>query len=196
MALSQRPYGPSNGQPSGLNSISANTVEVNASPFPSTVVGLVTTEQVIPNAALTPSTALIAAIPSKSGLEQILFKIQASGRCAVNATTTTLTIKLYSGISLTVGSDTLLKSSGAITPTDTSFPWFLEGNGIYDSTSGKFHGTVKFVIDNQIVSEAVFTNAVSSVNDSNNSVISLVLSATFSAASASNVFYTQAFSIG
>ena len=196
MALSQRPYGPSNGQPSGLNSISVNTLEVNTSPFPSTVVGSVTTEQVVPNAALTPPTALIAAIPSRSGLEQIPFKIQASGRCTVNATTTTLTVKLYSGTSLTVGSDTLLKSSGAITPTDTSFPWFLEGNGIYDSTSGKFHGTVKFVIDNQIVSEAVFTNAVSSVNDSNNTVISLVLSATFSAASASNVFYTQAFSIG
>ncbi len=196
MALSQRPYGPSNGQPSGLNSISANTIEVNTSPFPSTVVGSVTAEQVVPNAALTPSTALIAAIPSKSGLEQIPFKIQASGRCTVSAITTTMRINLYSGVSLTVGSNTLLRSSGVIAPTDTSFPWFLDGNGIYDSTSGKFHGTVKFVIDNQIVSEAVFTNAVSSVNDSNNPVINLVLSATFSAANAANVFYVQAFSIG
>lgn len=196
MPLSQRLYGPSNGQPSGLNSISLNTIESNTSPFPSSVVGSVTTEQVVPNAALTPSTALTATLPSSSGLEQIPFKIQASGRCTVNATSTTVTIKLYSGTSMTVASDTLLKTSGAITPTDTSFPWFLEGNGIYDSTSGKFHGSVKLLVDNQLVSETAFANAVSSVKDSNNPVLSLLLSATFSAANAANQFYVQSFTIG
>ena len=197
MALSQRPYGPSSGIPSGLNATTENNVTVNNSALPATIGGTAagTTETVVPNGA-TSSVALVAAIPGKSGLEQIPFKIQASGYCKVNATTTTFTIKLYSGTSLTVASNTLLKSSGAITPNETSFPWFLEGTAIYDSNSGRMGGIITFCIDNQLVATAAFANVVASISDSNNPVLSFALTGTFSASNAANLLSVQAFSVG
>lgn len=198
MALSQRPYGAAPGNPSGLNPLALNTqgsVPGQGSAVPASVVGNVTTEQVVPNAAV-PSIALIAALSNETNLEQVPIKISASGIAAVSVDTTTLTIKLYEGTSLTVGSDTLLKTSGAITPTATKFNWWIEGTGQFDSVSGLFQGTVKFVIDNQLVAEAVFTNVPTGISNANNPVLNFVLSATFSAANAANLFQVQQFTIG
>lgn len=202
MSLNQRPYGPGPGSQTGLSAQNINVQAVQAAVLPASVLGGVgTTETVVLNPALAATApagpqALIASLPNTTNLEQIPWDICASGNCVVNALTTTLTIKLYSGISTTVGSDTLLKTSGAITPTHLSFPWLMIGKAIYDSTSGNMQGTCKFLIDNQVVAESAWAATIGSVLGSNTPVCNFVLSATFGAANAANTFNVAAFSIG
>ena len=198
MALSQRPYGAAPGNPSGLNPVALNTqaaVPGQGSAVPATVVNIGTTETVVPNAAV-PTIALIAALSNETNLEQIPFDISASGTFHVSATSVTVTLKLYSGTSLTVGSNTLLKTSGAITPTHTNSNWVLIGKAIFDSTSGLLTGSVKWLIDNQLVAETVFTNVPTGVSNANNPVANFVLSATFGTANAVNAVTVQQFTIG
>lgn len=196
MSLNQRPYGPGPGVPSGLNVQALNTPAAQANVFPATVAGGVgTTETVVLNPALA-ATALIASLQNETNLEQIPWDICASGNCAVNATTTTLTIKLYSGTSTTVGSDTLLKTSAAITPTATKFGWMLQGKAQYDSVSGLMQGTCKFLINNQVVAESAWAAQITGVSNAANPVCSFVLSATFGASNAANLFSVAAFSVG
>lgn len=201
MSLNQRPYGPGNQAPSGLSAQNLNVQAQQSSVFPATVSGSGTTETVVLNPSLAAAAPagpqpLIASIENNTNLDQIPFEICASGTCVVSATSTTLTIKLYSGTSATVGSDTLLKTSGAITPTAVKFPWWMQGKAQFDSASGLMHGTCKFVIDNQIVAETAWAATISAILNSNSPVCNFLLSSTFSASNAANIFTVAAFSVG
>jgi hypothetical protein len=183
-----------------LQAQTLNVPAAQSNVFPATVTGAVagTTETVVTNPGITssPATALIAALQNTTNLEQIPFNIVASGRCTVQALTTTLTVKLYSGTSTTVGSDTLLKTSGAITSTNLSFNWFLNADAIYDSVSGLLSGKITMLIDNQIVAQSAFANQPTGINNANNPVCSFVMSCTFSAANNANLFSVASFSVG
>ena len=195
MALSQRPYGVSPGPPTGLLAQTLNVPAVQGNVFPSSLVNPVA-EAIFANPALGAPTALIAALPNDTNLEQIPLKLYASGVCTVNALTTTVTIGLYGGSSLTLASDIALKNSGAITPLHLKFPWFLDGSFIYDSQSGLLQGSAAFQLDGQLVAAAAWTLPITNVNNDNSPVATFVLSGKVGASNPQNLLTVSAFSLG
>ena len=120
-------------------------------------------------------------IPPSGPLEQRPFDVVASGYLNIG-TSSTFTLKFYSGTSTTVGSDTLLSSSGAITGFAGKAPFYMRATLIYDSVSGKLQGSVKFMINNTLVAEAAVSNVVTGVNNNNLPVLNFLLSCTFGTA--------------
>jgi hypothetical protein len=155
---------------------------ITSPPLPAVQTVLNTVETVILNPALT-GVALILPIPQNTVLVGQRFEVYASGYLN-NGTSSTVTLKLYSGTSTTVGSDTLLNSSGATGAIATKVDWFMSANLIYSSTSGKISGTVKWVINNVIVAETAISNTptVSVGSALGVAVANFVLSVTFGTA--------------
>lgn len=164
--------------PPGL--VSTNVAATNAASLPALQTVLTTTETVIVDPAVAGvATALILTIPPGGPCEQEEFAVVASGYLNIG-TSSTVTIKLYSGTSTTVGSDTLLGTSGAITAFAGKAPWKLLARLIYDSVSGKMNGTIQFVVNNSLVAEAAVSNVVTGINNTTfNGVVNFVLSVTF-----------------
>lgn len=190
---SNRNYGPS-GAP-GAPSASINTVLTNTSPLPATITNNLTTEQVVNNPALPPNNPLLVQIPSQSILDGKKFSIVASGSLNV-AAAENVTIKMYSGTSETVGSDTLLATSTAEAFAGAaSGPWIMTCDAAYDTITGKLGGTCKFLMANQLVAEAVFSNVITGIAESSNPILSFLLSVQFSVANAANSFTVRAFDV-
>ena len=178
---STRLYGPS-AAPGAAGTLAQNTSGAIAAVLPATQTVLNTAETVIVNPSVS-SSALVVNIPTGSLLEQKPFTLQASGYLN-NGTSSTVTIKLYNGTSTTVGRDTLLGSSGAITAFAGKAPSYAKAKLIYDSVSGKLQGTVKFMVNNTLVAETAVSNVVTGISNVNATgvVTSFVLSVTFGTA--------------
>jgi hypothetical protein len=193
---SNRLYGPQN-VPGAAGSVALNTSgAVALGPLPSLLTIATTAETVVTNPQL-PTSALILPVPPGGPLEQERFEIYASGyvNCAASST---VAIKLYSGTSTTVGSDTLLGNSGALGAVLAKYPWFLSANMIFDSISGKLQGTIKFVANNVIVAEVAVSNVVTGVNNVSTlgvAIMNFVISVTFGTANAGNQFNVKEFAI-
>lgn len=195
---STRLYGPS-GAPGAAGLLGQNVAGATAGVLPALQTITVSTETVILNPALASATqALVLSVPPGGQLEQRQFTIQASGYLN-NGASSTVTLKLYSGSSTTVGSDTLLNSSGAISAFGPAkAPWAMTGWFIYDSVSGKLNGTVKWIVNNSLVAEAAVSNVVSGISNTNTSglpILNFVLSATFGTANAGNQINVQDFCV-
>jgi hypothetical protein len=193
---SNRLFGPQN-VPGAPGSVPLNTSGAMApGPLPSLMTIAGSTETVIVNPQL-PTTALILPVPPNSPLEQERFEIYASGY-VVCAASSTVTIKLYSGTSTTVGSDTLLGSSGALGAVLAKYNWAMSAQVVFDSVSGKLQGTISFVANNVIVATVALSNVVTGVNNSNalgTAILNFVLSVTFGTANAGNQFNVKEFAI-
>lgn len=155
-----------------------------------------TSEVVVPhpeNSAI----AYILPLRPNEGNEQIPFYIVASGYIKTT-NSSTITLKLYSGTSLTPGSNTLLSSSGAITQNTATAPWKMIAEMVYDSVSGKLTGTVEWVVNNNLVAKAAISNVITGIADTANPVANFVLSATSSAAAGANpaTIQVKAFTAG
>jgi hypothetical protein len=178
--------------PPGL--VTANVQATNAASLPATQVVANTAETVLVDPANT-AIPLILTIPPSSPLEQEEFEVIASGTLNHGASLT-VNIKLYSGTSLTVGSDTLLGASGAISAFTGKAPWKLRAKAIYDSVSGKMNGTIQFVVNNNLVAEAAFSNVVTGISNSTfNGVVNFVLSVTFGTGNAANSITVKDFGV-
>ena len=182
---SNRLYGPS-GAPGTAGLLAPQTAGATAGVLPATQTVLTTAETVILNPALNSSTqALVLNVPPGGPLEQRPFDVVASGYLNIG-TSSTVAIKLYSGTSTTVGSDTLLGSSGAITAFAGKAPWYTKATLIYDSVSGKLQGTIKFMVNNILVAETAVSNVVTGLNNAGGvggaPVANFVLSVTFATA--------------
>ena len=189
-----RLYGPG-GAPGAAGLLGLNTAGATAGVLPSLMTIATTTETVILNPALASSTqALVLSVPANGPLEQRPFEVQASGYVSTGASLT-VTIKLYNGTSTTVGSDTLLGSSGAITAFSGKAPWYLKASLIYDSVSGTMNGTIKFVVHNVAVAETAISTIVTGINNVNIPVLNFVLSVIFGTANASNAINVQDFCV-
>lgn len=141
---------------------------------------LTTAETVIGDPGV-PTLPLLCQIPPGGPLEQEEFQVVGSGWFNLG-TSSTVTMKLYSGNSLTPGSNTLLLTSGAITAFAGKANWKFVARLIYDSNSGKLTGTVEFLINNVLVAAAVVTNVVTGINNVNNPVASFCFSVTYGTA--------------
>jgi hypothetical protein len=188
---STRLYGPSIATPLPATPLSLN-VQAGSGvvPLPATLTAnTVTTEQMVLNPAQ-PTLPLLVQIPSGTELEQRKFIVQATGFIKT-AGTANVTLKLYSGTSATPGSNMLLASSGAVAQNSASAPYWIEGNFVFDSVSGKLTGTVGFSINNTLVASVAVSNVVTGINYKNNPVASFGVSGTFSAGFVGNALVVQ-----
>lgn len=177
---STRLYGP--GPAPGTAGLLAQNTQGGILPvLPAVQTILNTTEAVILNPSLQSATqALVLSIPSNSPLDGKAFDLVASGLLN-HGTSSTVTIKLYSGTSTTVGNNTQLATSGAITAFAGKSNWQLRCKLLYDSASGKMTGTFFYSVNNVIVAEAILSNIVTGIANSTTGlpIINFVLSFTF-----------------
>lgn len=168
MALSDRPYGPvSRGTavpPVALNTQATSAGQQN--PTLAVLQSIVGTAETQILSGPLPLAPLSCAIPPATQLEQTQFKVYASGYIATTASGT-ITLSLYSGVSTTIGSNTLLKASSAVTQNSATSPWWIEGTLIYDSVSGTLTGVVGFYINKVLVASATLANFPTGINNLN-----------------------------
>lgn len=192
--MSNRLYGPS-GAPGVAGAVALNTPGAAAAVLPATQLVTTTGETVILNPALNSTTqALVCWIPNGGPLDGLPAKLIWSG-ILETAQSSTATLKIYSGTSTTVGSDTLLGSSGAISAFSGKCPFYAVVEFIYDSISGKMGGKISFVVNNTVVATVALSNVITNINNVNNPVLSFVSSVTFGTATAPNTIVTREFAV-
>jgi len=160
VALSDRPYGPNSQAASVANQIPLNQqatqTQTLSGPSPVQFTLGAATETLVPSA---PNAAvpLQITIPPDTQIEQTVFDLYASGYIKTTATGT-ITIKLYEGTSATIGSDTLLGSSGAINQNSATASWFAHAVLIFDSVSGVLAGKIEFYVNKTVVVAVTLSN--------------------------------------
>jgi hypothetical protein len=160
MALSDRPYGPNSGAASVANQIPLNQqatqTQTLAGVLPLLFTLAAATEIIAPSA---PNAAvpLSIAIPPDTQIEQTVFDLFASGYIKTTASGN-ITIKLYEGSSETIGSNTLLGSSGAIAQASATAAWWAHAQLIFDSVSGTLAGKLDFYVNKTIVASVTLSN--------------------------------------
>lgn len=176
MLRTYRPQ-PGNSLPAAL-AIAAVTESILNNPVP-------TPNPLLPGVVTLPLTLVI---PSNSILEKRIFEIAASGTITTLAAST-VTMKMYSvpsailiaGTQGTLGNDTQIATSGAVTQNTATVPFAMRATScVFDSTSGKLSGKVEFLINNTIVAAAAFTAIITGVNDGNDPVVGFLLTFTMS----------------
>lgn len=128
-------------------------------------------------------------IPGSSRFDGQNFFVRASGYATVGATASpTFNVTLYSGTSLTVGSDTLVKAGAAQNVTiSTSFSWTLEARLIGDSTSNTLNGFFTYLINNLPATQTFATiTQLTSQSFTAEPAFNFVIGGTFGVADASN----------
>jgi hypothetical protein len=129
------------------------------------------------------------------------FELKAWGTITTG-TTTNITIKLYqvpasivlAGTAGTLANDNLLNSSGTFAVNTTSTNFEMKATDlIWDATSKKLTGTVKWSVGGTLVAEAEIT--VLTTATASESELNFLLSATFSAGNAANVIQVQGFEL-
>lgn len=187
-------------------SSAANYTPTPDASLPASLIGNVTTEQVVLSASPTivPVSGgtssvflpLVVQIPPGSILEKQRWSGVASGYLTA-AAALSATLKLYSGTSATPGNNSLLATSGAVAIAAAgSSPFIIKiADAIYDSVSGKLAGVASFIVNGTFVAAAALSTTVTGINNNNSPVLSLCLSATFSVANAANLLYVAEFEI-
>lgn len=171
----------------------------------------VTTEVVVMNPVAIPnpllpgvaSLPLMVIVPANALLEKTPFEIIASGTIQTVASGTA-TLKLYgvpsailqAGTAATLGNDTALGTSGAVTQNTATAPFVMHAKDVvYDSTSGKMTGKVGFMVNNVLVAEAAFSAVMTGISGANDPVIGFLLTLTQSAGAAGAQIIVEDFEI-
>lgn len=160
MAISDRPYGPNTNAASVANQIPLNQqatqTQAAAGVLPVLFELAGTAETQAPSA---PNVAvpLTIQIPPDTQIEQTVFDLFASGYIETTASGN-MTIKLYEGGSATIGSNSLLGSSGAIAQASKTAAWWAHAQLIFDSVSGVLAGKIDFYVNESIVAAVTLSN--------------------------------------
>lgn len=186
MSVRTNQFGPEtqNGTLTGLQPINTSFSSV-APLLPLTQVLTTTGETIIANPQL-PSQPLTLPVPPYTTIEATPFDINASGYAIGTTGGETLTLKLYSGTSDTVGSNTLLGTSGAVAVGAATVPWMMVASVMFDSVSGKLIGEIGFNIGNTRVAPIALSNVITGINNEPTSgqtgepILNFVLTATSS----------------
>jgi len=126
------------------------------------------------------SAALIVSVPPNR-FEQIPFDLVISGYLKTTSSTN-LTLKVYSGTSTTVGSNTKIADSSTVAQNSASAPFEVRLHLLYDTVSGKLTGFSEFLINNTLVAKTALAAVVTGLNNVNNPVANFVFSLTSSGA--------------
>ena len=198
MSLALRPYGPSPQNVSGQSVYSQNVQAALAQGvLPALQAIAATAETKILN-PLNTALALSVPIPPKVGLEQVVFEINISGYITTTASGT-IALGVYGDNLTTVTSGNLLhKTASAVTQNTASAPFYIYGNVIYDTVSGKLTGKMGACINNVLDPEIALTNVLTGITDAGDPVLNLSLTITSSGAGATTktTINVQNFSAG
>jgi hypothetical protein len=181
MGLFDRPQGPVAPAASVTSQPSLNTqASAILGPLPAQLVLQAAAEAILANPQNS-AIALTIALPPNTANEQSELILAASGYIKTTSTTN-VTLKVYSGSSLTPGSNTQLATSGAVAQNTATAPFLIRLHFVYDSVSGKVGGFFKFLINNTLVAEGALSNVVTAVSNTGNPVLTFCLSGTSSGA--------------
>lgn len=184
MALSDRPFGPTSRgtavPPIALNEQATSLPAATGSPLPVTQVLTGTAETLVLVGPL-PQVPLLCQVPPATALEQTVFDFWASGYLETTASGN-VTLKVYEGTSATVGSNTLLGSSGTVAQATTTAPFWIHMRLIYDSVSGLLCGDVEFYVNKTKVASVTLSNFVTGVDNLVDPVASFCITLTSSGA--------------
>ena len=196
MSLWDRPNGPNSQAATVANSIPLNTQAALPGPLPAGLTLTGTSETVVPsteNAAV----PLTVVLPPNTQNEQTALDLVATG-IVTTKNSTNITINVYEGVSLTVGSDKLLGSSGTVAVNSKTVAWKAKLELLYDSVSGVLVGTIEFYLAEAIVAKVTLSNFPTGISNTGNPVATFLLSFTSSAADGSHAttVNVQKFSVG
>src|SRR5208282_5544508 len=122
------------------------------------------TEAVVPN----PQNLLVPLIvplpPDQSQNEKTPIDFIVSGTLAT-LSTTNVTLKVYSGTSLTTGSDTQVATSGAVAQNTLTAPFEFHLHLVLDSGSGKIGGWFEGFINNTLITRAALSSVLSGLSN-------------------------------
>jgi hypothetical protein len=160
MALSDRPYGPNSGAASVANQIPLNQqatqTQTLAGVLPVLFTLATTAETIVPSAP-NPAVPLVTQLEPNTEIEQTEFDFWASGIIETTASGN-VTLKLYEGSSETIGSNTLLGSSGAIAQASATASWWAHARLIFNSVNGVLSGDVEFYVNKIKVASVTLSN--------------------------------------
>jgi hypothetical protein len=181
MGLFDRPQGPAAPAASSTTQPALNTqAAATVGPLPAQLVLNSSAEAIVAN-PLNAAIALTVALPPNTQNEQSELILAASGYIKTTSTTN-ITAKVYSGTSLTPGSNTSIATSGTVAQNSANAPFMLRVHLVYDSVSGKLGGFFKFLINNTLVAEGALSNVVTALTNTGNPVATFCLSFTSSGA--------------
>lgn len=132
-------------------------------------------------------------MPASGKLDGQKFRVNARGRMT-GGTTTNVTIALYKGTSLTVGSNTKIATSAATACNSASGNFELSWEGVYDSTSARVQARMQGLNNGTAIAVAAATANLSSVSVVEK-VTAFCVTGLFSASDAANVFQLTELSI-
>jgi hypothetical protein len=182
-SLWDRPYSPTTGAAQSAAQTGLSVQAQGNVVLPTSFAVTSSTETVVPNPQNSAAPLIIPIPPNQPSLEQTAFDIIATGYLKTTASGS-VTLKLYSGTSLTVGNDTQLATSGAVTQNTATAPFEFHIHGVYDSVSGKLGGWFEGFINNTLIARAALSNVLTGLSNATNPVMSLLLSLTSSGATA------------
>lgn len=148
----------------------------------------ITTAQIFPTA--TGGTAALVLLISGSGrFESEYIEIVACGWATVGGVSPTLNVTLYSGTSLTPGSDTILGALGAgqSVTTGSSYDWMIRARLFGSVKTGNVQGDFQININNTLSAVAALSNQLTGQNPNAEPFLNLVVGITFGVANAANV---------
>lgn len=163
-------------------------------------------QQLLPNAAetviLNPSVStppgpfpLLLSVPSKSLIEGQPFEVLISGDILIGGATPTAIIKLYSGTSLTLGSDLLLAATAAASQPASASPFLFRAALVGSTNSGKIMGSFRSMIGGVWGAEATLSAPITGVSFLNNPVANFLFTVTPNNANASSYISVVEFAV-
>jgi hypothetical protein len=186
MGLYDRPQGPVAPAASVTSQPALNTqAAATVGPLPAQLLLAASAEAIVAN-PLNAAIPLSVALPPNTQNEQNELILEICGYIKTTSTSN-VTLKVYSGTSLTPGSNTSLATSGAIAQNSATAPFIARLSLIYDSVSGKLHGWFKFLVNGTLVAEAALSNVVTALSNTGNPVATFCLSATSSGADSTHI---------
>lgn len=206
MPLSDRPFGIT----TRATTVPPTTLNTQATGGTNQANNIAPVQQVLTGTAETqlvsgqlPTAPLSIAIPPATNLEQSPFDLYWSGSVTTTSTTN-LTAKVYAGVSTTIGSNTLLGSSGAIAQNGTTgtgavtAPFWAHARLIYDSVSGLLCGDIEFYVNKTKVASVTLSNFPTGISNLGDPVaqFSLTLQSSAGGAGTPTTINTQKFSVG
>jgi len=177
--------------------IPINSAASNAAVLPRQMACPLAAETVLTNAAVTTPAvpvAMIASIPSKSLVEGQPFELLISGDINMPGATPTVGFNLYSGTSMTVANDVLLKAIAAQSVPVGVSPFYIMARMVGSTASAKIQGTLRALIGGALVAEAAFTNPIANVSFLNDPVANFLVSIVPTVANAGN--YVRIYEFG
>jgi hypothetical protein len=152
-----------------------------------------TTETIVARASDSTAACLVY-LPASGRLDGKKIKVNARGRMT-GGTTTNVTIALYKGTSLTVGSNTKVATSAATACNSASGNWELSWEGVYDATSLALQARMQGLNNGTAIALAAATANLASVSNSTEKATAFCVSGLFPASNAGNIFQLDELSI-